>query len=372
MAKPRVLAFLLPQFHPIPENDKWWGAGFTEWRKVVQATPLFPGHHQPHLPGDLGFYDLRLPETRAAQAELASKYGVDGFVWHHYWFGGRRLLERPFDEVLASGEPDFPFCLCWANEPWSRRWDGTDNHVLMSQSYGPADDLAHSRWLAGAFADPRYVRLDGRPVMLVYRASELPDAARTVEIWKTECSRLGVGEPYLCRVESYSEREHCDPAGIGFDAAVEFPPHRLIEMIGEPLRRSRHWYWARRLRLASLAFGQHHVFDYAAIAEASETRPTPSYRRFPGVTPRWDNSARRDSGGVILAGSTPERYERWLLSALGRDEPFVFINAWNEWGEGCHLEPDLAWGHAYLAATRRATEQGGAIQTVGDRTPGES
>jgi lipopolysaccharide biosynthesis protein len=350
----RLLSFFLPQFHPIPENDEWWGTGFTEWRNVVTAKPLFRGHYQPHLPADLGFYDLRVPEVRAAQAELAATHGIHGFVWHHYWFGGRRLLERPFDEVLASGEPNFPFCLCWANEPWSRRWDGRDHDLLMAQNYSPEDDLAHARWLARAFADPRYVHLDGRPLLLVYRASLLPDPKRTATILREECTRLGVGEPYICRVESYFPEEYADPQSIGFDAAVEFPPHWSATAVGRPLHRLRPWWWTRRLRLTSRAFGQHFIYDYATVAEASASRPEPEYRRFPGVTPAWDNTARRDSSGTVLVGSTPALYERWLRSAITRDEPVVFINAWNEWAEGCHLEPDLRWGHAYLEATARA------------------
>ena len=357
MAEPaaaRVLAFFLPQFHPIPENDKWWGTGFTEWRNVTQARSLFRGHYQPHLPADLGFYDLRLPEVRVAQAELAKAHGIDGFVWHHYWFGGRRLLERPFSEVLSSGEPNFPFCLSWANEPWSRRWDGRDHDLLIGQVYSPDDDLAHARWFAAAFADPRYLRLDGRPLLLVYRAGELPEPERTADVWRQECTRLGVGEPYLCRVESFFPEEYGDPASIGFDAAVEFPPHWSATAVGRPLRRARPWWWSRRLRLTSRAFGRHHIYDYAAVAEASASRPAPPYRRFAGVTPGWDNTARRDRGGVALIGSTPERYERWLRAALARDESLVFVNAWNEWAEGCHLEPDLRWGRSYLEATARA------------------
>ena len=174
----RFLAFYLPQFHPIPENDEWWGPGFTDWTNVVRARPLVRGHYQPHVPADLGFYDLRLAEARAAQAAMAAEYGIDGFCYYHYWFDGRRLLERPFDEVLRSGQPDFPFCLCWANENWTRRWSGRDGEVLVRQTYSERDDLTHIRWLAEAFSDPRYLRIRGRPVFLVYRAASIPDAVQ--------------------------------------------------------------------------------------------------------------------------------------------------------------------------------------------------
>ncbi len=219
---PRAIAFYLPQFHPIPENNEWWGAGFTEWHNVVRARPLFGGHHQPHVPADLGFYDLRTPETGAAQAALAQQYGIDAFCYYHYWFNGRRLLERPFNDVLRSGEPDHKFCLCWANENWTRRWDGADAEILMGQRYNPEDDLAHIRWLCEAFADPRYIRFEGKPV-LVYSASRLPDPRRTAEIWRTEAQRLGIGEIFLLRVETFAGQRG-NPEDIGFDAAVEFWP----------------------------------------------------------------------------------------------------------------------------------------------------
>src|SRR5215475_4957626 len=182
---PRLVAFYLPQYHPIPENDEWWGTGFTEWTNVVSAKPVFAGHYQPHLPADLGFYDLRLPEVRQAQADLARNHGIHGFCYYHYWFQGRRLLRRPFDEVLRSGQPDFPFCLCWANENWTRVWDGSDKKLLIEQTYSADDDLAHIRWLAPAFRDPRHIRVEGKPLFLVYRARKLPDPLRTTSLWRS-------------------------------------------------------------------------------------------------------------------------------------------------------------------------------------------
>lgn len=199
----RAIAFYLPQYHPVPENDEWWGKGFTEWRNVSKARPLFPGHYQPHLPADLGFYDLRLPEVREAQAELARAHGISGFVYYHYWFNGRRILERPFNEVLQSGKPDFPFCLCWANENWTRIWDGGDKHILLEQKYSAQDDLAHIQSLIPAFRDERYIRVNGKPLFLVYRAELIPDPVRTAAIWREAAIKAGVGDLYLARVESY-------------------------------------------------------------------------------------------------------------------------------------------------------------------------
>jgi Glycosyltransferase WbsX len=357
-ARARVVAFYLPQFHPIPENDEWWGRGFTEWRNVIRGRPLFPGHYQPHVPADLGFYDLRVPEVRAAQAELAREAGFSAFCYYHYWFDGRRLLERPFEDVLASGEPDFPFCLCWANERWTRTWDGTSDDLLVDQSYSEADDLAHIRWLARAFEDERYVRVDGKPLFLVYRARSLPDPRATTERWRTEAERLGVGELFLARVESFPD-EHDDPTEIGFDAAVEFQPDGIN--LPPPLKRGQWWDRARRLGLSERVFIERDVFLYEDLVDTALAKPRPPYRRFPGVTPMWDNSPRRPlDGGWVFTGSTPQLYARWLEEVVRRTVAddgagsLVFVNAWNEWAEGNHLEPCERWGHGYLEATRRA------------------
>lgn len=340
----RAIAFYLPQYHPIPENDAWWGKGFTEWTNVSKAQPLFSGHQQPHLPADLGFYDLRLPEARAAQAALAQAHGIHGFCYYHYWFNGQRLLERPFHEVLASGEPDFPFCLCWANENWTRTWDGLDQHVLIEHRYGDDDDRAHMGWLTQAFQDRRYIRIDGRPLFLVYRVSNLPDPLRTTQIWREEARRLGVGEVYLATVESL-RYDRPDPRALGFDAAVEFQPDWLN--LPAPER--------------ELSNGNK-VYEYSALVRQMLQKPAPSYPRFPGITPGWDNTARRQKDVIAFHDSTPEKYQAWFESILNRlaekppEERLVFINAWNEWGEGAHLEPCQRWGRAYLEATRSALQ----------------
>lgn len=339
----RYLAFYLPQFHPIPENDVWWGRGFTEWSNVVRATPLFEGHQQPHLPADLGFYDLRLPETRLAQAELARAHGIDGFVYYHYWFAGRRLLERPFEEVLRSGSPDFPFALCWANEPWTSRWNGRDSAYLVQQTYSPSDDEQHIRYLIEAFADPRYIHVNGRPLLLVYSIRALPDPLRTVDRFATACDKAGVPRPWIVKCDTFLDTS--DPGSLGADAACDFPPH------GAP-------------QLATMVRHDHpipyDVIDYDELVTALARRPPVGWTRYPTVVPSWDNTARRnDGGGTVLAGASPERYERWLVQASQRvmaevDDAIVFLNAWNEWAEGAHLEPDERWGRGYLEATLRA------------------
>lgn len=337
----RAIAFYLPQYHPIPENDAWWGEGFTEWTNVVRAQPLFDGHYQPHLPSTLGFYDLRLPEVRNAQADLAKEYGIYGFCYYHYWFNGRRLLERPFQEVLSSGEPDLPFCLCWANENWTRAWDGRQGEVLIEQNYCEEDDRKHIQWLLRVFRDKRYIRVDNRPFMLIYLSTRLPNVRRTVEIWREEAKKSGEGL-YLCKVES-APYEYGNPGSDGFDACVEFQPD-----------------WGNLGPVKRRLPNGHVVFDYAEIVERMLNKPVPPYKRFPCVTPMWDNSPRRKQAALIIDNSTPDLYEKWLrtvvakLEAHNLDENIVFINAWNEWGEGNHLEPGAKHGKAYLEATRNA------------------
>lgn len=359
---PQLIAFYLPQFHPIPENDAWWGRGFTEWTNVVKARPLFWGHYQPHLPADLGFYDLRVSETRQAQAEMARQYGLGGFCYYHYWFGGRRLIERPFQEVLTSGRPDFPFCLCWANEPWSRRWLGEECDVLMPQQYSAADDNQHAQWLARTFCDSRYLRHEERPLFLVYRPKDHPDPVRFVEATRIASRARGLRDPYLVGVDA-----HCpgfDFRALGFDSTLCFAP----QLGWLPRAFDDHFHW-RRLR-ANLALG---VCDgLTKVYCENELRMLhqkrlPVHLHIPSVFVGWDNTPRRGTAGIIVHGGGPasfgadlrQRLSSWRSRQPG--VPWFFINAWNEWGEGNHLEPDQRHGHAYLqqvVAALRATTGG--------------
>ncbi|MBA3611803.1 MAG: glycoside hydrolase family 99-like domain-containing protein [Nitrospirales bacterium] len=343
----RAIAFFLPQYHPIPENDQWWGKGFTEWTNVTKARPNFKGHYQPHLPADLGFYDLRMPEVREEQARLARKYGISAFCYYYYWFGGKKLLNRPLDEVLQSGAPDFPFCLCWANENWTRRWDGCEEDILIAQSHTEADHASFIEEIIPALLDPRYVRIHGKPLVIVYRLGQLPEPRRTADLWREYCMNAGVGEIYLAYVQSFERMPlGDDPSLYGFDAAIEFPPHRYpVKMEGSrPLINSEY---------------QGVLFDYVQTSENFMRRTWPSYKLFKGVMPSWDNTARRQDVSHVFVGATPQRYEYWLRRAVDQtrrfhfgDERIVFINAWNEWAEGNHLEPDRQFGHQFLEATR--------------------
>ena len=341
----RLIAFYLPQFHPIPENDAAWGEGFTEWTNVVTARELFPGHAQPQAPGELGFYDLRSPETRSAQAELARQHGIFGFCYYHYWFNGKRLLGRPFDDVLASGEPDFPFCLCWANEPWSRRWDGSAAELLQPQIYSAADDLAHIEWLLPALGDPRAITIDGKPLFLVYQGRELPDAVRTIDVWRAAVDGAGLPGIHLVAVETGWDAGW-DATRVGFDAKVLFQPQFSL------LRRAPALEVVGKDRLE--------VYDYNGAWPLLENPDPVPYLRYDSVFPGWDNSPRTGDRAIVVHNASPVAYEQWLRRTIVRaqrrdpEHQVVFINAWNEWAESCHLEPDLRHGRAFLEATRRA------------------
>jgi len=338
----RAIAFYLPQFHPIPENDLWWGAGFTEWTNTASATPLFPGHYQPHIPADLGFYDLRLPESRAAQAALAQKFGIEGFCYYHYWFGGgRRLLERPFDEVLASGEPDFPFCLCWANETWAGHWHGAPDRILVEQSYpGEADYLAHFAWLLHAFQDRRYITVDGRPLFLIFNVAGLPDAPGLCRLWRRLADEAGL--PGLCLLAVRHQVDRRDPHAAGFDGAVDMRLPLLVTNYIEVVQ-------------------EIHVLDHRRLADFEVASPQAGVSHYPCVGPGWDNTPRLGRRGLVYVNSSPELFRATVSRAVAQlagrppDHQLLFLKAWNEWAEGNHLEPDLRYGHAWLEALQSGT-----------------
>ena len=342
----KAIAFYLPQFHPIPENDRWWGEGFTEWNNVRAGRPNFPGHYQPHIPTGLGYYDLRETQVLQKQTELAKAYGIYGFCFYYYWFGGKVLLDLPIRRMLKSGKPDFPFCICWANENWTRRWDGLEDDVLIAQSHSPEDDVNFIRRVENVLLQKNYIRVRGKPLLLVYRPSLFPDSHETTERWRDYFRRKGHGELHLVMVRSFHDQTA--PEVYGFDAAVQFPPHfppatitSLIAGKDEKFKGTIYDY--TELRRAALE----------QLITASSTGKT-----YAAVMPSWDNTARRGSHAVIWANSSPESYYEWLSATVEQvqkkeesDERLIFINAWNEWAEGCHLEPDEKYGHAWLNAT---------------------
>jgi len=362
----RVISFYLPQYHPIPENDEWWGAGFTDWVNVASSRPRFKGHHQPHIPADLGFYDLRLEETRIAQAEMASAYGVHGFCYYHYWFNDRVLLERPFNEVLESGKPNFPFCLCWANENWTRRWDGREKDVLIEQNYEAYDCEAHVEWLSKAFKDPRYIKVNDRPLFLVYNASAIPNVRQVIERWRKAAEANGLPGLYLCSVMSGYNTLWCRMLEFGFDACVEFFPTGRVYKKGKfgININTIISVWNKviiRLNLDQYlpVFRSCITYSYKTVVKNAMAGLGERGKIFPCVMPSWDNSARRKINAHVYQNDDPKLYGKWLAHALNRatrnppDEQLVFINAWNEWAEGCHLEPDRKHGRAFLEETGR-------------------
>jgi glycosyltransferase involved in cell wall biosynthesis len=347
-ARGKILAYYLTQFHAFPENDKWWGRGFTEWHNLPRGVPRFPGHYQPRTPRDLGFYSLDDTEIMRRQIEMAKQAGLFGFVYYYYYFNGQRLMEKPLEAFLADKTLDFPFAIMWANENWTRRWDGAESEVLISQDYRPEDDLNLTSEFARHFADPRYIRIGGRPVFMIYRVGIIPDARRTIERWRAIFREKHAVDPILIMAQSF--REH-DPAPFGLDGAIEFPPHKLTQDLPSI---------NPELQLLDPDF-KGHVYRYETIAELSLAEPPPAFPLIKTIVPSWDNDARRQGSGLVMHGSTPAKYEAWLSALMRRavanpffGEPFVCVNAWNEWCEGAYLEPDLHFGSAYLNATRRA------------------
>jgi len=345
----QLIAYYLPQYHPIPENDRWWGHGFTEWRNVARAFPVFVGHDQPRFPGELGYYDLRVPQVMRQQIELAKLYGISAFCFHFYWFGGKRLLELPIETFLRDTDINFKFCLCWANENWTRRWDGADQEILIAQSHSAEDDVAFIRYLKKYFDDPRYLRIDGKPVLTVYRPGILPNAKATVKRWRAEAKRAGFPGVYLIATNSFGFSQFQE---LGFDALSEFPPHGMSvgrDNAVEPLHPNY----------------QGAVYSYVqalksikAVSQAGESAEQRTV--FPGLMPCWDNTPRQPLQGNVFHGSTPNLFYEWLLYSIARarrnrqQERKVFINAWNEWAEGAYLEPDRKYGYSYLAACAAA------------------
>ncbi len=354
----RTIAFYLPQYHPIKENDLWWGKGFTEWSNVGRAKPNYVGHNQPRIPADLGYYDLRIPDVMEAQAALARKYGITGFCYYYYNFDGARLLEAPLERMLQTGKPDLPFCLCWANENWTRRWDGRDNEILMGQSYTDAAMVELADDVARYFRSPNYIRIDGRPLFLVYRVKEMPNPKRVTGAWRNRCRAIGIGEICIAMVESFDLSARPEPPQpYGCDITVEFPAHGMVHDAPKSVERlNDDWKGA--------------AHDYRELVRAFTRRLEPGFPRLRSVLAGWDSTPRHPDRSLVLEHCTPGAFQAWLEWTYRRtmeqnlgDSRIVFINAWNEWGEGSYLEPDRRFGHGYLQAVRNALD---ALETGGN------
>lgn len=381
--KARVIALYLPQFHPTPENDRWWGPGFTEWTNVAKAKPLFRGHHQPRIPADLGFYDLRLPETREQQAQLAREAGVEGFCYYHYWFGnGRQLLERPLQEVVASGKPDFPFCICWANHTWSNKtWERKSavqkNSVLMEQTYpGTEDDIAHFNTLLPMFKDRRYMTVDGKLIFAIYDPFGFKNVQQFIATWRRLAEENGLPGFHFIGMTPSTLTIRTAPDGtrqrvmpnlkssaeiyrrvldLGFDAVNSLGKRR-----GEMLYEGK-WKNIAKTVLRHIGFPTGSMrYDYERTVR-NYFAPEDTWENvYPSILPQWDRTPRVASMDGVYVNATPEKFEnhiRQALSLIKDKQPehrILFLKSWNEWGEGNYVEPDMEWGHGFIDAIHNA------------------
>lgn len=347
-----ILAHYLPQFHPIEENDKWWGKGFTEWTNTVKAKPLFRGHLQPNLPSDLGFYDLRIPEVREEQAKLAECNGITGFAYWHYWFGnGKRILERPFNEVFQTGKPDFPFCLAWANESWTGIWHGLKDKVLIEQIYpGDYDLIDHFNEILPALKDYRYIKIDNKPIFIVYQPDLLPDKIQFTKLWNTLAIQNGFDGMYLIGISNLD----WDYKKDGFDSKSVHPLYLYISMFDKKI--------LNRLKnkITNLTLGiKNKSYRYKDLVNYYDQSWLYDYDFIPTLLPNWDNTPRSGKKGVIIRDSSPELFYNHFRSVASQlikqktnPNNIILIKSWNEWAEGNYIEPDSRWGLGYLHAIR--------------------
>lgn len=356
MKKARVLALYLPQFHPIPENDKWWGKGFTEWTNVGKAKPLFKGHYQPRIPADLGYYDLRLPEVRKAQADMARENGIEGFVYWHYWFGnGKRLIERPFDEVLQTGDPDFPFALAWANETWKGFDHGLKNrNILIEQQYpGAQDYINHFYTILPAFQDKRYIKITDKPIFMIYKPlANIKEIQLMISIWRELALANNLNGIHFIA--------HCNDPKYNLEEIrkLDYDSINIVRLYNY-VANHRSLYEKCVSRIRNLVFGKGIRLDYEKAANFFlNSEEDMQENIFPSVIPCWDHSPRSGKEGLILTNSTPLKFANHLKEALELvankpdDKKIIFLKSWNEWAEGNYVEPDIIFGHGYLDAIR--------------------
>lgn len=361
--QPKILAFVLPQFHTIPENDEWWGKGFTEWTNVRKAQSLFPGHLQPRVPANGRYYDLLDPATQDWQAALAREHGIYGFCYYHYWFAGKRLLEKPIESLLERGKPDLPFCLAWANEPWTRAWDGGDREVLMPQDYADERDWErHFEYLLKVFRDPRYIRVDGKPMFLIYRSAGIDCAEPMLRLWRQLAQRAGLPGLHIVSMRTAFPP---DTRSELFDAFAEFEPVFTFRQ-RQPFWLRKRERWMRQYRRARLRWfgsvpGAPQSYHYSGLWGMIEKRSLPE-RTYPGAFVDWDNTPRRGlERGIVMWKFNPRSFKSGirtqLKKALEAGATFVFMNAWNEWAEGAYMEPDEARGTFFLDTVRDAVAE---------------
>jgi lipopolysaccharide biosynthesis protein len=347
---PRFIAYYLPQFHPFEVNNNAWGEGFTEWTNTTKAVPQYQGHYQPHLPADLGHYDLRVPDVMRKQIDMAKSYGVHGFCFHYYWFDGQKVMDLPLNQFLAHPDMDQSFCICWANEHWTRRWDGMESEIILHQSYSLQKCIDFIHDILPILQDPRYILIEGKPLLVIYRPLLIPDLDKVVQAWRHEVAKAGLPGLWLVCAQTFGL---VDPRPLGFDAAVEFPPHKINDRIEDV---PPHGLWNPDF--------QGKTWQYADAVGEAMTRDVQPYPLYRCAFPSWDNEARRPAAGFSFTKVSPPQFGEWLATcaSYAREtrspaDNFVFINAWNEWAEGAHLEPDRHFGYAWLEQVARQAEK---------------
>lgn len=351
--KARVIAFYLPQFHPIVENDDWWGKGFTEWTNVGKAKSLFPGHNQPRVPADLGYYDLRLPEVREIQANMAREAGIEGFCYYHYWFAGRRLIEKPFNEVLTSEKPNFPFSLCWANHSWEQKTWSADgkNKMLIEQTYpGIEDHINHFNAVLPAFKDKRYIRVNNKPIFGVYSPKDIPNVSAYIKLWNDLAQKEGFNGVFFVAI-IFKSKDIETYTKDGFDAVVfdvMFKRKSLMRFFNLVIH--------KLFKIPS-------IIDYRDYSKTLLSEMPVSTDVFPCVLPNYDHTPRSRSKGHLFSNSTPSNWGKLMggllekLKDKKKDENVIFLKSWNEWGEGNYMEPDLKYGNGFLDALHKVLKE---------------
>lgn len=347
----------LPQYHPIPENDAVWGKGFTEWTNVAKAKPLFPGHYQPKIPADLGFYDLRMSEVREAQAELAREAGIEGFMYWHYWFGkGRMLLQRPFKEVVATGKPDFPFCLGWANHSWmTKTWTQGSSYqkdpMIMEQLYpGESDWIEHFNYCLPAFKDKRYIKVDNKPLFTIWAPMDMPDVKEFIAYWRKLALENGLKGIHFVGLR-YGNYTVDDILKLGFDAVNNRDTNRALRKLDKSRLLS-------VVRNQLRKFGIPATYNYRKLTKVLYTKDDQREDTYPTIIAGYDRTPRAGANTVIYTNYTPEAFEEQIEEALNvisnkeNQHKVIYLMSWNEWGEGNYVEPDLKYGHAFLDALK--------------------
>lgn len=351
----KVIAFYLPQFHAIPENDNWWGKGFTEWVNVKKSKPLFKGHNQPEIPYGENYYNLLDSEIQIQQAKLAKENGIYGFCYYHYWFEGKLLLEKPMENMLKNKKIDIPFCVCWANETWARTWDGNEKDILISQNYNEDKEAwkKHFDYLLSFFRDERYIKVDNKPVVIIYKPQLIENGSELIKYWNELAIENGFNGIYVGYQHHSAFDANLD--SYKFDFAIEFEPFYTVHECNKEKEKLESLFTKVKKKLFKLPT----IYNYDFIWKKIISRKPKDEKHCPGAFPAWDNTPRKGNNSIVFWKPTPEKYKNYLVERIksakkNYKSEFLFLNAWNEWAEGAHLEPTQQDGFKYLENTKNA------------------